>query len=314
MSGAGRIDLACGEASFVDMTFVGLDAVPGLGEERFAHDLHRSPGGAAITAIGAARLGLDVALVSALGCDPEGVFLRGQLESEGVRWAGRRVARTPITAVMPADGERAMATFHPGEQVRAEELAAVAPRAVVLSLPRLHLTPPGALLYATTGDEEARAAVAAGTLPPELAHARALLVNEREALLLSGADDAAQAARALTAHAPRVVVTLGPDGALSAVAGEEEEMRVEGVPVTAVDTTGAGDLFAAAYVWADLSGASPLESLRWAVLNAALSVRVATAMAGAATRAELAAAAAERGMALTLPERREGVTSTKEEA
>jgi ribokinase len=308
-----RIDVACGEASFVDVTFAGLDAVPAPGEERFARDLLRSPGGAATVAIGAARLGLNAALASPLGCDPEGVFLRGQLEAEGVRWAGRRVARTPVTAVMPAAGERALATFDPGEQVRAAELAALDPRAVVLSLPRLALAPPAARLYATTGDEEARAAAAAGRLPPELAHARALLVNEREALLLSGAADAAEAARSLTAHAPRVVVTLGPDGALSAAAGEDEEIRAEGVPVEAVDTTGAGDLFAAAYVWADLNGASPIDSLRWAVLSAALSVRVATAIAGAPTYEQLAAAAAERGLT-PLPRRGEPVTSTKEEA
>jgi sugar/nucleoside kinase (ribokinase family) len=51
--------------------------------------------------------------------------------------------------------------------------------------------------------------------------------------------------------------------------------------VDAVDTTGAGDLFSAAYVWADHWGAPLAERLRWAVLYAALSVRVATAVAGA---------------------------------
>ena len=56
-------------------------------------------------------------------------------------------------------------------------------------------------------------------------------------------------------------------------------MRVPGVAVEAVDTTGAGDLFAAAYVWADHWGAAP-ERLRWAVLYASLSVRVATAVRG----------------------------------
>jgi sugar/nucleoside kinase (ribokinase family) len=84
--------------------------------------------------------------------------------------------------------------------------------------------------------------------------------------------------------------------------------------VEAVDTTGAGDLFTAAYAWADLNGASSLESLRWAVLHAALSVRVPTAIAGAATRDELVAAAAQRGIAATAPRRGEAVTSTKEEA
>jgi sugar/nucleoside kinase (ribokinase family) len=56
---------------------------------------------------------------------------------------------------------------------------------------------------------------------------------------------------------------------------------VDGCGVHPSTTTGAGDLFSAAYVWADHWGAPLAERLRWAVLYAALSVRVATAVAGA---------------------------------
>jgi sugar/nucleoside kinase (ribokinase family) len=190
------------------------------------------------------------------------------------------VERTPVTVIMPADGDRAMATFDPGESVTAEELGAVEPRAVVLSIPRLPLAPAGARTYVSVGDLDARA-LAGRELPAELASARALLVNEREALLLSGASDVEAAAAALAQVAPVAIVTLGPDGALAA--GAEGTVHVEGVAVEAVDTTGAGDLFAAAYVWADHWGAALEQRLRWAVLYASLSVRVATAVAGAVT-------------------------------
>src|SRR3954447_12813790 len=59
------VDVVVAVPAFLDMTFVGLEALPGLGEERFAGDLVRSPGGGAITAIGAARLGLTVAAAPA---------------------------------------------------------------------------------------------------------------------------------------------------------------------------------------------------------------------------------------------------------
>jgi sugar/nucleoside kinase (ribokinase family) len=287
------VDLACGELGFVDLTFPGLDALPAAGEERHARDFLRSAGGGAITAIGAARLGLSTALVSPIGADAEGEFLRAALTADGVRWAGRTVARTAVTAVLPVDADRAMATFDPGEQLTAGELAAVAPRAVVLSLPRLRMAPPGARLYATVGDADARAASLAGV--PRLERVHALLVNEREARLMTGARDAAAAARRLGEQAPRVVVTRGPDGALELSDGELVEARSP--PHEVIDTTGAGDLFTAAYVWADLGGAAPLERLRWAVVYATLSVRVSTAVAGA-TRLE---ALVEEGARLGLP-------------
>lgn len=287
-----NVDLACGELAFVDLTFAQLDALPGPGEERHARDFLRSPGGAAITAIGAARLGLDTALVSPIGADADGALLRDALAAEGVRWAGREVSRTAVTAVLPVDGERAMATFEPGEQVRAAELAAVAPGSVVLSLPRLALAPDGAALYATVGDADATA----DALAPAngLDHARALLVNAREARRMTGEDDTREAARRLAGRTPCAVVTCGAQGAVAAAGGDV--VAAPAVPVHAVDTTGAGDLFTAAYVWADLHGAPLEERLRWAVLYAALSVRVATGVAGAADLEELAAAGERHGL------------------
>jgi ribokinase len=283
------VDLACGDLPFVDLTFPGLDALPAAGEERHSRDFLRSAGGGAITAIGAARLGLSVALASPIGADADGDFLRAALATEGVRWAGRTVARTAVTAVLPIDGDRAMATFDPGEQVTAAELAAVAPRAAILSLPRLGVAPPGALLYATAGDAEARA----GLVSLEGVHA--LLVNEREARLLTGDADARAAARRLGERVPRVVVTLGERGALELCDGEL--ITAGGIAAgPVVDTTGAGDLFAAAYVFADLHGLPAHDRLRWAVLYAALSIRVPTAVAGAATFDALVDAGAQHGL------------------
>src|SRR3954453_20186629 len=190
------VDLACAEPAFLDLTFPGLESIPMPGEERLAQDFMRSPGGGAITAIGAARLGLSSSLVSPLGEDSVGILLRTMLADDGVRWDGRLVPRTPVTGILPANGDRvrvtlpsngdrAMATFDPGESVTGAELAKVEPRAVVLSIPRLPLAPAGARVYVSVGDVDARA-LAGGELPAELSTARALLVNQREARLLTG--------------------------------------------------------------------------------------------------------------------------------
>jgi sugar/nucleoside kinase (ribokinase family) len=288
-----RVDLACAEPAFLDLTMVGLEALPGLGEERLATDFLRSPGGGAITAVGAARLGLSSALVSPLGDDAVGILLRSLLADDGVRWSGRLVERTPVTVIMPANGDRAMATFDPGESVTGAELAAVEPRAVVLSIPRLPLAPAGSRAYVSVGDVDARA-FAGAELPPGLASARALMVNEREAQLLTGLRDPEAAATLLAERTPVAIVTLGAQGALAA--GVEGSVRVPGVALEAVDTTGAGDLFAAAYVWADHWGVPLAERLRWSVLYASLSVRVATAVAGAVTLRALLEEGAEHGL------------------
>ena len=101
------VDVVVAVPAFLDMTFVGLEGLPGLGEERFAGDLVRSPGGGAITAIGAARLGLSTALAAPLGGDPAGDVVRGVMDEEGVQVVGPTCPRTPITMVMPIEGERA---------------------------------------------------------------------------------------------------------------------------------------------------------------------------------------------------------------
>ena len=65
-------DLVVATPVFLDLTFVGLESLPALGEERFAAELLRSPGGGAITAVGAARLreaGSETAIVLASSRD-----------------------------------------------------------------------------------------------------------------------------------------------------------------------------------------------------------------------------------------------------
>jgi sugar/nucleoside kinase (ribokinase family) len=169
------------------------------------------------------------------------------------------------------------------------------------------VAPPAARLYATVSDADARADEGLAVQGIEGAHA--LLVNEREARLLTGVDDAAAAARRLGERAARVVVTLGAGGALELSDGEL--VTAEGLRCDAVDTTGAGDLFAAAYVWADLGGAGPQERLRWAVLYASLSVGVSTAVAGAATLEVLTQAGARLGL---VPPEFDHAVPTEEEA
>ena len=286
------VDVVVTATAFMDITFIGLESVPRPGEERFAGDLLRSPGGGAINAIGASRLGLSAALAVPLGEDLDGAFIRNALEQEGIALSTGAGTRTPTTVVMPWGGERAMVTFEPGASTSAAEIAGFGPRAVIVALDQLDLVPDGARGYATCGDDDARAF--AGHPPRDLDRARAVFVNRREALMLTGLGTAEEAAERLGAEAEIAVVTLGPAGALAYTGGELH--RAPGFAMDVVDTTGAGDLLCAAFVWADLGGADLDVALRWAVLYGSLSVTVPTGAAGALTLERLMEEASARGL------------------
>ena len=73
-------------------------------------------------------------------------------------------------------------------------------------------------------------------------------------------------------------------------------MFAPAIEATPLDTTGAGDLLVAAYIWGDLRGASPEECLSWAVLYAGLSVATPTGVGGAVSEARLLEEGAQRGL------------------
>ncbi|MDX6494701.1 MAG: hypothetical protein QOE17_687, partial [Gaiellales bacterium] len=166
------IDLVVATPSFLDLTFAGLESLPALGEERFASDLRRSPGGGAITAVGAARLGLSTVLAAPLGDDVAGELVMEVLREDGVAVVERRAPRTPTTVVLPVAGDRAMVTVDPGVRASAADVAALSPRTVAVNLDLLYVVPPGVHAYVTCGDDDARAF--AGRPPAQLSAARAL--------------------------------------------------------------------------------------------------------------------------------------------
>jgi sugar/nucleoside kinase (ribokinase family) len=287
-------DLAVVGSPFLDLTFVGLPKLPGPGEEAVAGELRVGPGGTGMQAVGAARLGLSVALVAPMGHDPAGEVLRSMLAAEGVEWIGRRNGATPTTAILSTPRGTAMATAFGQNEPTAVDVAAVDARAVVLSLGRLPLRPPNAAVYATTGGIELDAGVRTENVSFD--GVRALILNEGEACRLSGANDAASAAKKLAERVECVVVTLGAEGALAIENGRE--VGAPAPNIGAADTTGAGDLFVAAYAWADLAGLDAETRIAWAALYAGLSVRAPTAFDGAVRLDEFVAEGERRGLAL----------------
>ena len=249
-----------------------------------------------MTAIGASRLGLRSALISPIGRDTAGTYLRSILDREGVEWPGPEVELTAVTAVLPFAEDRAMATFNPMEMPTPADTRAIQARAAVLSIRDLELAPAASNVYAVTSYPEAIEGT--GGLPEDLNGVHAVVTAEREAILLTGATDAEEAALKLSVLARTAVVTRGPNGAVAAHDGEV--VRAPGLDIVGRDTTGAGDLFVAAYVWADLHGAPLAARLAWANLYAGLSVQNYTPLAGAVRGAELLKRGHHRGLTIDI--------------
>ena len=248
-------DLVCVGRPFLDLVFRGLPALPVPGEEQLAHDLIIVPGAMANVAYAAQQLGLTSVVCAPVSDDPAGRLLQQLMAEAGIRWVGRRGGRTPVTVALPAHGDRAFVTVDPSDAEDLSPLEQLAPRAIVIGLPIAERVAGWPIVYAAVGDPEVRAL--AGVMPASLASLRALIVNEREVRGLTGTEDAEDAARRLASLGTTVVVTCARAGAF-ATEPSGTTVRVGTTSVEVADPTGAGDLFAAAYIWADLAG-EPLE-------------------------------------------------------
>ena len=116
-----------------------------------------------------------------------------------------------------------------------------------------------------------------------------LFANEAEIVSLTGAEDFEAAVASAAQRVPLLVVTRHEHGAV-AVAGEERA-QVPAEPVEAVvDTTGAGDLFAAGF----LAGLSQKRSLRDSLRMGAIAAAEVISHYGARPEADLKALVAEK--------------------
>jgi sugar/nucleoside kinase (ribokinase family) len=79
-----------------------------------------------------------------------------------------------------------------------------------------------------------------------------LFCNLEEARALTGKYDPIDCAYEIHKHAENVALTLGKEGSLLMHSGES--IPIEGVTVEAVDTTGAGDMYAAGILYGITNG------------------------------------------------------------
>jgi len=236
-----------------------VDRLPVADDEALIRSQHRAGGGSAAN-VATALAGLDVSasVLGAVGDDPPGRQVRAELADRGVDCDGLQVHDGQTTLKYLLVAEEGEVAILGNEGVNEAYGAADADADRLEGAEHLHLTnqPPDTAARLAARAREAGLSVSfdpgrrAGDrdFGPVLERADLVFVTEREAASLD-------AAPAMIAGPDRLVaVTRGAGGAvLYGRAGADSPLEHPGFPVGAVDTSGAGDAFAAGFlsVWLD---------------------------------------------------------------
>jgi sugar/nucleoside kinase (ribokinase family) len=286
--GGGKRVLVIGDA-MTDIT-ARLSGPIAVGSDRRAEILVQPGGSAATQSLWLARLGLGVDFVAKVGAadlDRESARFRAagvtpHLTADPERQSGR------LIALVDPSGERSFLTdrgandsldaadipdalIAGADQIHISGYALVSarPRAAVIDvLRRAHGKPvsvdPGSAEFLREVGPEAFLGWVAG--------AAILFPNAEEAEVLAGSADVARQREALTRRFPLVVAKRGAAGA--EVWRSDEVLRAPAPAPKVLDTTGAGDAFAAAFLAARLGGADVRTCLERAVAAGSAAVEV----------------------------------------
>jgi 5-dehydro-2-deoxygluconokinase len=261
--------------------------VPLAGVRTFAKSVGGSPTNVAVQA---ARLGRRSAVVTAVGDDPFGEYVRGALAGFGVDTAfvgSHPTLRTPLAIASMDPPEDPKLLFYrepaaPDEEIELEDRHLSAAREAEIfwiagSCLAGRLTGPTtrAMLEARgrkrhtildldyrpsfwPSEQEAGRAIGAA-----VDHVTVAVGNRRECEVAVGTADPEEAAESLLARGLELaIVKLGSEGVL--VATRDDRTHVDPVPVEVVCGLGAGDAFGGALCHGLLAGASPVDAVRLA--------------------------------------------------
>lgn len=250
-----------------------------------------SGGSAANTIAGLASFGLRAAFIGQLGNDQLGTIFSHDIRGLGVTFDTPPKDDIGATArcliLVTPDAQRTMNTFLGAAQMLSAEAvdATLIADSKILYLEGYLWDPEAPRLAMRKAIAAARAAATrvAFTLSDSFVVDRhrddlnalfddgsidILFANEDEALALTGATDCDSAIAEIAARVPTAVVTRSAKGAVAVRGGERAMIPAEPIE-RLVDTTGAGDLFAAGFLSGEARGLGLEDSLRLGAIAAA---------------------------------------------
>lgn len=292
-----------------DVIFTGMSKWPEPGRENYASGLNVSAGGAFNFSAAASRLGLRVAFGGLIGNDVWSRFVREQFAGERVSTQFLHVIDRPLPAVSVAlnvDEDRGFVTH----EAEAEECDYRLTEHVVEMISKvdarhvhIHLVPwlpPVAEAAAARG---MTLSVDAWGWEPwlesqgiwELAClSDVLLMNDAEAMTMTGAPDPRAALEQLKGLCKCVVIKRGAFGAVAVV--DEEILISPTERVKVIDATGAGDCFNAGFIYGLLHDLPAGVSLALGNLCGGAAVQAVGGYAGCPTEEGLLEAARAGGI------------------
>ena len=269
-------DVLCVGATSYDLVFR-LNHHPGPDEKAVAESFVRCGGGpAANAAIMVARMGLRSAFAGYLGSDLFGGLHLEELQSAGVdtQLVVRGEHPTPISSVwVKPSGERALVNYRSAESVlppEAVDFANIRPRVILFDghEPALSVS-----LLRQARARGIRTVLDAGSWNRGTSQlfdkVDYLVCSETFASEFAGTTSPERVPEKLFARSGSVVITLGREGLIWR--NPDGEGRLPAFPVSAKDTTGAGDVFHGAFAGSLAIGRGWGDTLRYASAAAALS-------------------------------------------
>ena len=298
------VDIAVVGSANIDLS-VRVSRLPVPGETVIGGDALRGGGGkGANQAVAAARLGAQVALIGRVGDDDAGRWLRGQLEHDGVDV--RALLATPdcstgLAMITVDDRAENSIVVSPGANARVsigdlDNASQLLQQAQVV-LAQLEI--PAEVVAALPSRSSGRAILnpAPWSSQTNLSGFDVVLPNRGELAMMAGGEETVDLAviadQAQSLDVAIVVVTLGPQGAMVVVNEAEKAATpvqvttLPAAPVTAVDTTAAGDSFCGAFATALVEGATVVDAAAWAVRVAGQTVTARGAQSSLPLRTEV---------------------------
>ncbi|HMD15708.1 MAG TPA: sugar kinase [Terriglobales bacterium] len=265
-----KLDIAIAGEINLDLILYGLPEQMPTERELLASDFAITLGSSsAIVAHNLAALGSRVGFITKVGDDAFGALAMERLREPGVDLANiAHGAKSGVTLILPHGPRRHMFTY-PGtiSELRFEDLdldylasarhfhmsSLFLQRELSPRVPEIFRRMKSAGLTTSLDTNDDPDDRWDGVLQEILPHLDILLPNEREAMKISRADDVESALSRLAQKVPTVAVKMGASGAVAIRDGHR--VSVPAVPITVIDTVGAGDSFDAGFLHQFLRGA-----------------------------------------------------------